>query len=288
MTTVTLSRGSTVVSINLEQETGGTPTLVQSVSKPQQKFPTVSVVDPRVSDQFESVETFVLRGYLDGDGAYRDARILAEELIKPHSGGTPLTLELSSVDGFGRYDVAPAGENACEIEYLPGQRDWIPVSLNLTRVDETIGGASFEPDSSSAATPQGGGSVELRNPQTGDSVEILHNLSITRTCGRPNTTIRPDTDQVTYIDKIRSANDEWSIRGVLEGPNAREDSSKLVDILSSVRGRNGLTLAFNNNLYGLSDKTVAAAGSEVGRRIIGASEPDMVRLENITLRTITV
>jgi len=288
MVTASLSRGSTSVDFELNQSAGGTPTIVQAISKPQQKLPSVSVVDPRVSDQFASVETFVLRGYIDGDTAYQDARSLAEELIKPHSGGTGLSLDLSNADGFGTYTVAPAGENACELEYLPGQRNWIPVSLNLTRVDETIGGASSEPINVSSATPQGGGSVTLRNPNTGDSVDILHNLSITRTVGRPNTTIRPDTSDVVYIDKIRSAYDEWGIEGVLEGQNARRDSEILMDILSEPTGRDALSLRFNNNIYALSNKTVVASGSQAGRRVIGASEPDMVRVNNISLRTVTV
>jgi hypothetical protein len=288
MVQASLSRDGTSVDFQLNQDSGGTPTIIQSVSKPQQKLTPVSVVDPRVSDQFESVQSFILRGYIDGDSAYSDARVLAEELIKPHSGGNNLTLDLSNADGFSSYTVAPATESACELEYLPGQRDWIPLSLNLTRVDTTIGGAATEAPNTSAASPQGGGSVTLTNPGTGDSVDILHDLSITRTVGRPNTTIRPDPTQVAYIDKVRSAVDEWSIRGVLEGPTARSDSQTLIDILSAVRGRDGLTLEFNNNMYALSDKTVVPTGSEAGRRVIGASEPDMVRLDNITLRTVTV
>lgn len=288
MTTASLSRDGTSVSFELAQSGGGTPTIVEAVSKPNQKFQPIARVDPRTSDFFQSVKTFILRGYIDGDTAYQDARVLAEELIKPHSGGNDLTLDLSNADGFGSYTVAPAGENAAEIEYLPGQRDWVPISLNLTQVDETIGGSSSGVSGTSGAVPQGGGSVTLRNPDTGDSVDVLHDLTLTRTVGRSGTTVRPDPSDVVYIDKIRPATDEWSLSGVLEGGQARSNSQTLIDILSSKLERDALKLEFNNNIYALSDKDVVPAGAEAGRRLIGASEPDMVRVNNITLRTVTV
>jgi len=287
MVTASLSRGSTVVSFELAQESGN-PTVIQTVGKPEQEFKKVSRPNPRVSDQFQSLDTFILRGYVDGDTAYSKARRLAEDLIKPFSEGEELTLELSNLEGFDRYSVAPIGESVLELTYPPGQRDWVTVDLNLTRVDNSVGGVATEESTSSSALANDSGSVTIRNPATSDSVTLEDGLTLTRTVGRPNTTVINGPNESTYYDKVRSTVDEWGIDATLTSDTARADSQTLMDILGYRTQRDGLRLEFDNNLYGLSTYNVAASGSEAGRRIINASEPGMARIKNVTLRTITV
>lgn len=285
MTQATLSRGGTSVTFQVE-ENSGAPVIAESISKPEQELTPVSQVNPRVSDQFASVLQFTVTGYIDGSDAYERARVMAEDLVKPHGDGDALTLDLSNADGFGSYSVAPSTANACELTYNPGERNWVRVALRMPQVDRVIGGSASDDQTGSGATAGNGGSVTLTNPATSDSVTITDGLNVSRSVGRPNTEVRADPTEVVFIDKNRSAEDTFEIGGRIVSNTARADSQTLVDILSASRGRDALTLTFDNNLYGLGSYTVAAVGGEAGRRVVNASEPGMVAIRNLTLQTV--
>lgn len=287
MTTLTLSRGATSVDVEWLGEAPD-PILVYSASKPNQEINPVSNIDPRVSDQFQNVKQFTINGYLTGANAYTDARSLAGELIKPHSGGTALQLDLSNIDGFGTYDVAPSQQNAVDISYPPGQRDLVPVSFSLPVVDTTIAGSATETTSVSSVTPGNGGSVTLSNPTNGESLTISQNLNVSRTVGRPNSTIRPNPSSVTYIDKVRSAQDVFEVSGRVSDATARADSVTLIeDVLGTPLGRDSLTLTFDNNLYGYESFDVVPSGAESGRMVVSASEKGLVSINGLSLRVVT-
>jgi hypothetical protein len=286
MVQASLSRGSTSVTFQVEQEPGG-QTVIQTTGKPQQEILETSSRDPRVSDQFAAVKSLTVNGYIDGSNAYEDARVMAEDLVKPHSNGAPLQLDVSNLDGFSTYDVAPDNASALKLTYNPGERRFVRVAMSVTQVDETIGGAASDDQTGSGTTPNDGGGVTITNPGTNTSVTINEDLTVTRTVGRPNTTIRPDPTGVTYVDKNRAAEDVFEIEGQLVSGTARSDSQTLINILSASRGRQGLDLTFDNHLYGLGSYDVSAVGGESGRRIVSASEPGMASVRNITLRTIT-
>lgn len=287
MSEITLSRGATSVTIDAVGETSR-PTVVYSQSKPQQDITPVSNVDPRSSDQFQSVPQFTINGYLKSTTAYEDARTLCEDLIKPHSGGSDLTLGLSNVSGFGSYTVAPNSDSAVSVTYTSGQRDLVEVELQLTKVDTTVGGAATESFTSSTVTPGNGGSVTLSNPANGESVTLNENLSVKRSVGRPSSTVRPNPTSVTYIDKVRSASDTFELSGRLTDASARTDAVTLIeDVLGTPLGRDSLTLTFNNNLYGYDTFDVVPVGSRAGRAVVNASEKGLARVNGVTLRTIT-
>lgn len=288
MVQATISRNDISVDLQVEAE-GARTTVIESVSKPEQDFKVISQEDARVSDQFAAVRSFnPITGYIDGPSAYEDALILAEDLVKPHSDGVPLTIDLSNLEGFGTYDVAVNNSNALKLTYPPGQRNWVQVQLNVTQVDAVDGGDQSTSITPSSTTSNDGGSVTISNPRSGQSVTIEHGLTVTRTVGRPNSKIRPDIDEVTLVDHTRTAEDVFEIGGRLVSDTARADSREFINLLSTPLAREGLELTFNNSLYGLGTYTVAPTGSEAGRRVINASEPGMVTLRNITLRTITV
>ena len=138
MAVATLSRGGTSVTIQIWAE-GGELLVGRDVGKPQAGIQEVARADPRSVDHKSATDSFTIVGQLIGSNAYADARTLAEDLIKPHSAGERLMLDLSDVPGLGTYEVGVPSPRALELDYQQGQRDWVPCSLTLPVVSETIG-----------------------------------------------------------------------------------------------------------------------------------------------------
>jgi hypothetical protein len=135
----TISRGNTSVTFRLWQE-GGNIVIGRDIGKPQGKFKTVSRQAPRSNDFLSSSDRFTVLGVLTGSNAYADAKTLAEDLVIPHSGGTPLQLDLTAVTGINTvYDIGVPSGNALQLEYRPGRRDRVDLQLSVPVVSATVG-----------------------------------------------------------------------------------------------------------------------------------------------------
>lgn len=285
MTDVTLSRGSDSVTFPLDVPGGELP-ITWVVSKPQQKIENVSQLNPRARDNFQSLRTFTLSGTIYGPNTYQKARSLVNNLIKPHGGGTQLQIDLSNFSGLGTYNVAPVSDNAIELEYLPGGRNLVNVSLNLTQVDSVIAGQGSQTPTFSAPVPGNGGSITLTHPD-GDNLTLTNDLRVTRSVGRPNSEVSVYPDEVRYFDKIRSASDVFEIRGEIQAGSAATDAVTLIeDILANPLGRDTMTLDFNNNLYGLPSFDVVPTGGQAGKMSITSGEGNVRTIGPLTLRVV--
>lgn len=139
MADATLSRGSTNITFTIHRE-GGQLAIARDLSKPALSIKNVSRQEPRSVDLKSSVETITLLATLLGPSAYSQADALVEDLIKPHSDGEPLQLDLTDVTGFTNvFEVGVPSEDAIQVDYLPGTRDRVDVQFSLPVVDDTTG-----------------------------------------------------------------------------------------------------------------------------------------------------
>jgi len=134
----TVSRNQTSVTFDIYDE-GGNLAVARDIGKPELEFYQVAREAPRSFDGFSATDVFTVVGQFTGSSAYSDAKKLAEDLIRPHSNGDALTLDLSDVPGFTSYEVAVQNESALQLAYPPGQTDWVSVQLQATQVRDTIG-----------------------------------------------------------------------------------------------------------------------------------------------------
>lgn len=140
MARASLSRGDTSVSLEL-YERSGNPLVSRDVGKPQSKVYETSKLDPRFGDQRAGLDVITIIGQFRGSDAYTRARTLSEDLVKPHSGGVPIEVDLSQVTGFGVYDTVASEAGACRLHYPSGQTDWVSVQLSLNVVSDIIAGS---------------------------------------------------------------------------------------------------------------------------------------------------
>lgn len=133
----TLSRGGTSVTFDVIGE-GGTPVVIWDVGKPNASEQRSGRENPRSQDFWSGLRQVAVRGEMDRSSAYSDAKTMAEQLIKPYSGGTPLELDLSQLQNHGVYEVAPL-QNALVLQYPPGSTDVVIVDLSLPVVSSTVG-----------------------------------------------------------------------------------------------------------------------------------------------------
>jgi len=132
-----LSRGSTSVSIKIWVKNNEL-CLARDIGKPNAQILPVSRGDPRTSDHLSAADQITLVGNLTGPNAYADAQTLAENLVKPHSNGTPLKLDLSAIPSWGTYEVGVPSRRVCRLNYKPGQSDWVSCQMRLPIVNTTI------------------------------------------------------------------------------------------------------------------------------------------------------
>lgn len=286
MTTATLSRGSTSVTFDLWEESGSL-LIAEDTGKPELEELPAGVTSPRIGDHFSAVRNLTVVGRLAGSSAYDDARVMAEELVKPQSGGTALQLDLSNVQGFGTNDVAPITDRALQLEYRPGVRNVVDLQMTMPVVHTTQSSASAPSVSSSSGSGLGN-SIQLARDNT--TVTIDPGLSVQRRVGRPNSEIQPapgDQD-VIYTDKNSAATDEFEISGTFV-TNAESSESDLVDtIVRPPLARDSITLDFGGT-WNLDSYDVYPVGSQAVRttRLAGQGT-DHIQVEKLALRTMTV
>lgn len=139
MASATLSRGSTSVTFDIYQE-GANLAIARDIGKPQQQFKTVSREDPRSQDQLSAIDQLTVLGILLGADAYSQAQTLVDDLIKPHSGGQPLQLDLTAVSGYDSiFEVGIPSDTAVQLDYQPGTKNRVDIQLSVTVVSSTIG-----------------------------------------------------------------------------------------------------------------------------------------------------
>ncbi len=139
MATGILRRGSTQIEFEIYQENGGLA-FARDVGKPRQRFHAVSAANPISRDHWSAIETWTVLGMLIGPGSYSRAKNLVENLIKPHSQGVPLILDMTSVPGVDvEVEVAVPQSTSCMLDYQPGIKDRVDLQLTLPLVFDTQG-----------------------------------------------------------------------------------------------------------------------------------------------------
>lgn len=120
------------------------------------------------------------------------------------------------------------------------------------------------------------------------SITIDKALEFERTVGRPQSVVRRNSggDLPRYIDKQKTASDEFSFSAELKGPDANSRAQTLRDdIILPPLQRNGLQLDFNGT-YGMGSYEVFPFGSAPVRIMYPAGTADVVILPDITLRVV--
>lgn len=283
MVTATISRGTTSVTFDLVEEAGAL-IIAEDTGKPALNVDESPRGDPRIGDHYSALTTLTVPGRLSGSTAYDDARVLAEELIKPNSDGTALSLDLSNVSGFGTNDVAPTNERALELTYRSGFTNEVLLQLSLPVVNETNSGASGTTVSSSSGSGLGN-SIDVTRDTT--TVNLKPGLEVSRRVSRPGGSLQPQSGDnlVVYTDKQTSAADEFEISARL---TSTSDETDLHDTIVRPRlGKDSITLDFGGT-WNLGSYDVAPVGTGALRtsRIAGRTSND-IRLDGLTLRTMT-
>ena len=281
MVDVTLSRSGTSVAIPLVEE-GSTPLISRDLGKPNQEIQNSGRLNPRSQDQWSGLSQYTVVGTFDGANAYQDARDL-QDLIKSHSGGSNLTMDIPLSDFESDITVAPAAgqEEACTITYEPGRRNWVGVEISLTRIDDTKGEGS-----QSATTPTGSGSGPIELSDGTRTIQIRSDPVVERSVGRPGSVVRRQVGQFPlFIDHRKAAYDAIDLSFRLEDSNAVTDTNEIVTMFENRLGRSTLSLDFNG-LYGLGQFSVVPRGNQALRTTRVAGEEGQVRIPTVSLRRV--
>lgn len=284
MVSGTITRGNTSVSFDLI-ETGGSLLIARDVGKPNLNVYERGREDPRTQDYWSALSVWTVVGYLTGTSAYDDAQTLAESVIKPRlDTNTVLELDLSNVTDLGVYDTAPNGASALQLEYVPGERNFVGLQLQLVEVDSVDGGsqtsrATINPDADA-------GDLKLERPGIAELV-FDTDVSVSRSVGRPGAEVdRQPAELPRYVDKNAPAEDVFEISAELTG--GISDANTLIeDILRPQLAGGSLRLHFLSNLYSLDAYEVVPIGSQAGRAQVGeAGVTESIRNPVLKLRTV--
>jgi hypothetical protein len=294
--TITHKGRSESVTFDILTESGE-PQFSVDYGKPELNIYEHGELQPRFNDTRSGLENYTLVAQLVGSSAYDDAIKLAD-LIKSRTGpGEELTIEVSGNGLTSAYPidetvVAPAAEQerALELTYAPGRVNVVDVQLSLTRVNAVRGGANQD-----ATTPTSDGYEDntgtiVRGPlkltDGANPVEMFEDIAITRTVGRPNSTIRssPRFDP-NYIDHRKTAFDGFDIAFQLleNGPNKAETIAR--SLIKPPLGRDSLTLDFQG-LFNMGQFNVIPDGSQAFRVQRIAGRKDVENAPTLSLRRV--
>jgi hypothetical protein len=267
MVDATISRDGTSVSLPLVDNSSGTPLVSRDIGKPHLAIRNVGAADPYMQDRYSALENYTLTGWLKSATAFDDAITLAD-LLKNHGQGSPITLDIP-LDGYDdNIKVVPAAEQeqAVTLAYEPGD-PWVGVDLSLTRVSAYQGASSVDGNLiSNTPTASGDGPIQLSDPGTSTTIDLTNDIVVERTTGRPNSTLsrRTDKQYPQYIDKIKTAFDEFSISFQATEGDTIQTVRDLNDMILRKRGTQPLKLNFNG-VYGMGEMSVAPVGSQAQR-----------------------
>jgi len=280
MVQATIERNNTSVGIDLLADASGTPLVVRSVGKPNQQIQSSGALDPRHIDQWSGLEQYQLTGALEGSDAYDRAATLCD-LIKSNGNGTPLTLNIGMPDYETDITVVPGAsqDEACQVIYQPGWRDYVEVDLALTRISETVGGLD---QPAQTPTANGSGPITLNGPN--NSVEITSDVEITRGVGRPQSVVRrtPEARYPRHVEKTKAATDVFELSFEFS-ENTVSTTNTLVDMFTRKLGRSTLTLDFKG-VFGLGAFDVVPEGSDAMRHNRRSGYAESGFIPSVTLR----
>lgn len=284
MTSATLERGGTSVTLPLADSASGSPLVSRDIGKPRLRLQGTGALDPRSIDQWSASMQYTLMVRFTDSDAYQDAITLCD-LIKSNSDGTPLYLNVDLPEFDTDIMVAPAAaqEQAVNLLYAPGRRDWVEADIALTRVSATEGGGQ-----QTASTPTDTGSGPIRLIGSNGSVSITQGVQVERQVGRPKSVVRAvPGNTATYpklFDQQKAAYDafELSFETV---ENAGPIAGTLVEMFTEPLGRGALTLDFNG-LYGMGAVDVLPQGSGALRHQRVSGEEGTSAYPTISLRRV--
>lgn len=262
-------------------ERAGSLMVARDAGKPQGKLYRTSAQAPTFSDHRAPLEGYTIVGQLVGEGAYEDARVLAEDIVRPAAGGASATLDLSDVSGLGAKQVGFVGDRALSLGYPSNQGEWVSLQLTAVVVDNTIGGTTQGPG---GVGDTGTGPVVIS--RDGASLSLAKNIDMERQVGRPETTTRHDGDNDPYmVDRPRAFSDVFELSATWNVDAAAKQNQLVEQIVKPPLGFGSMTLNFNG-LYGLGTYTVAPVDSRATRVSWSAGEQGMVRVESLKLMVV--
>lgn len=256
-----INRNDTSVNLPLIRE-GGTPVLSVDWGKPSAKTrDNGGTIDPRAQDNWSGLANYNLMGMFTSSNAYSNAITLAD-LMKSHSGGTSLTLNvpLGEVDDNISCMPSAGQDSALTLTYNPGQRNMVYVEASLTRIRNLFASGNQDANTPTESSSDPG---PIQVTANGTTVDITTDVTVTRTVGRPNSVVRrvPRADFPNYFDKRKVAHDSIELGFQFAGDNYISNITDLADNIFKQRlGRDGMTLDFNG-LYGMGSFDVLPIGS---------------------------
>ena len=269
-------------------EESGSPLFSVDIGKPELNIYENGELQPRFLDTRSLIENYSITSQLTGQNAYSNAIQLAD-IIKSRTGdnGT-LTVELNGTNIPDAYPtsptvVAPAAEQerAVEFTYSPGRKNVVDVEAQFTRIGNVNGNAN-----QAATTPTATGNGPITISGGGTTVELFEDIAITRTVGRPNSTIRGTTRTYpNYTDHRKTAYDAFDIAFQLYENGPAKVVNIARDILGAPLGRDSLTLDFQG-LFGLGSFNVIPDGSQAFRYQRIAGQKDIENAPTLTLRRV--
>lgn len=269
-------------------EENGTPLFSVDVGKPELDYYEHGELNPRFNDRRSGILNYVITTQLVGPNAYDNARLLCD-IIKSRQGPSgSLTLSVSgsnlpSIYPTSNVLVSPGAqqEEALSVTYSAGRKDVVDVELTLTRVNQVRGGANQE---ATTPTATGTGPIVLTNGTT--SVELIEDIAVTRSVGRPNSPIRSGVDRYpNYIDHRKTAYDAFELQFQFYN-NAQAKVVDLADALIQPQlGTQSLTLDFQG-LFGLGSFNVVPDGSQALRVQRNAGQKGIENIPTVALRRV--
>jgi hypothetical protein len=271
MVVATLSRGSASIELPLV-ESGGEILVARSFGKPEVNVrESGGTLNPRVNDRWSGIESIELVGKLFDYATVHDLT----DLIKSAS-TDPLTLDVPLPEFPDSMPVAPAAgqSGALTVTFPAGKRDFVDVSLTVTRVSNEVTGVGGQ----SAQTPRASGNGPVIVDIGTDTIELpTPDLSLERSVGRPNDTVRrqPGVSDPRYFVKAKVATDVFTLSfETLE--NIPQKMNAIVDGIFRQRlDRDGVALDFQG-LLGLGRLRVIPIGSSPFRQVRQAGRKSMI------------
>jgi len=268
-------------------EESGTPLFSVDIGKPQLNiYDSSGGLNPRFRDTRSGLENYTVTTQFRGANAYADAIQLADIIKSSQNENNKIEFSLNGTDIPSAYPtsattVAPAAEQeqALQLTYAPGRRNVVDVELTLTRVGDVNGQAVQQ---ATTPTTSGNGPVQLTNGT--DSVNMDKDIVITRTVGRPNTSVRSSPKQQPRLtDPRKTAYDAFDIEFQLTD-NAQTKVVNLArNLIQPQLGVSPLTLDFQG-LFGMGAFDVIPSGSQSLRYQRIAGQKSIENTPTLSLR----
>lgn len=283
MVDATISRGDTSIDIPLVISGSGSPLLNVDVGKPNMDIQNTGDINPRFIDPWSGNEQYTLTGRFIESDAHSKAIQIAN-LIKENANGENLILDVPLPEIDSNILVAPGAgmDESLTLTYPPGRKDWVEVDLSLTRIDSLLG--SYDQP---ASTPTASGSGPIQLSYRGTTVDLVRDITVSRSIGRPQSTIRrnPTSKYPNYVDTHKTAIDRFELSVEFSDSDYLSKINDIVEMFSQQLYRNNLSLDFNG-VYGLGSIPVVPEGSGALRHNRVSGEKGTKIVPTIALRRV--